>query len=86
MVRSLTNFAPRRGYRGLKDYGDQHKRDWPECNQALETALLQRDDPLIDLGLAQFANTTGVVSAVFKKGSGRTNTYARYTLFGRVAD
>jgi hypothetical protein len=66
-ARLLTS-RPEEVYRGLKDYGDQHKRDWPECNQALETALLQRDDPLIDLGLAQFANTTGVVSAVFKKG------------------
>jgi hypothetical protein len=57
-------------YADLKKYGESlkgmHWSDYEDYAE-LEKSLLKRDDPLINLGLAQYAFETEVISSLYEK-------------------
>ena len=56
---------PETVYQALREYGEHlnvgRNRIW-EKDEALENALAQRDDRLINLGLAKYAGTADIVA------------------------
>lgn len=56
-------------YAALRDYGDYiHSQINGTADDSLEATLLARDDPLINLGLAQFGASNTTVAALYKRG------------------
>ena len=71
----------------LRSYGAQAKANWSDCNEQLEKSLLERGDPLIDLGLACYGSNEEIVGALYKKGLAPADTPldARYRKGLRIA-
>jgi hypothetical protein len=53
-ISRLLNLPPSAVYEELKDFGSDEEGLWMGRDHSVEEALLQRDDPLINLGLAQY--------------------------------
>jgi hypothetical protein len=72
MTSRLLNSSPEAVYRELKDLATDHDdlRVWRDPK--IEEALLQREDPLITLGLAQYCSSDVVASVLYKRGTSET--------------
>jgi len=68
----LLNSSPEAVYNELKDSAtdDDDLRLWRDPK--IEEALLQRKDPLITLGLAQYCSSEAVASVLYKRGTSTT--------------
>lgn len=61
--------SPEVVYEGLKAYSaDVHASPYTASNELLENSLAERDDPLIDLGLATFGSNPELVGNLYRKG------------------
>lgn len=56
---------PEEVFKELRSYGAQAKANWSDCNEQLEKSLLERGDPLIDLGLACYDSNEEIVGALY---------------------
>lgn len=65
----LLNLPPATVYEELKDFGSEEDGLWMGRDHTIEEALLRRNDPLIDLGLAQYCASHDVASALYERGS-----------------
>ncbi len=65
----LLNLPPATVYEELKDFGSEEDGPWMGRDHTIEEALLRRNDPLIDLGLAQYCASHDVASALYERGS-----------------
>ena len=74
-------------FKELRSYGAQAKANHLDGDEQLEKSLLERGDPLIDLGLACYGSDKGVVSELYKKALIAPNTPAdaRYRKGLRIA-
>jgi hypothetical protein len=78
---------PEEVFKELRSYGAQAKANYFDGDKQLEKSLLEREDPLIDLGLACYGSDKGVVSELYKKALIAPNTPAdaRYRKGLRIA-
>jgi hypothetical protein len=68
-ISRLLNLPPSAVYEELKDFGSDEEGLWMGRDHSVEEALLQRDDPLINLGLAQYCASHDVAAVLYKRGS-----------------
>ena len=64
----LKVMPPQAVYAELRDYGDYMRSDvlsWPDA--ALEDALLARDEPLINIGLAKYGGSDAVANTLYQR-------------------
>jgi hypothetical protein len=67
----LVRCSPQRAYDWLRDHGHkgtEKPSHYGENSAVLEYLLVRRNDPLIDLGIAQFGTSTAAIKRVFKRG------------------
>src|ERR1700719_3698821 len=78
---------PEEVFKELRSYGAQAKANLYGSDEELEKSLLERGDPLIDLGLACYGSDKGMVGALYKKALITPNTPAdaRYLKGLRIA-
>jgi hypothetical protein len=68
----LLNSPPADVYEELKDASSDRDDLYFRRDRKVEEALLQRNDPLITLGLAQFCSSHEVATVLYKRGSSTT--------------
>jgi hypothetical protein len=68
-ISRLLNLPPAAVYEELRDFGSDEEGLWMGRDHSVEEALLQRNDPLINLGLAQYCASHDVAAALYKRGS-----------------
>src|ERR1700683_570812 len=71
-ISRLLNLPPADVYEELKDFGSDEESLWLERDHAIEEALLRRNDPLINLGLAQYCASHDVATTLYMWGSSTT--------------
>lgn len=78
---------PEEVFKELRSYGAQAKAVFGCSDEQLERSLLERGDPLIDLGLACYGSDKGVVGELYKKALIAPNSpaEARYRKGLRIA-
>jgi hypothetical protein len=78
---------PEEVFKELRSYGAQAKAVFGCSDEQLEKSLLERGDPLIDLGLACYGSDKGAVGGLYKKALSAPNTpaEARYRKGLRIA-
>jgi hypothetical protein len=78
---------PEEVFKELRSYGAQAKANLDGSDEQLEKCLLERRDPLIDLGLACYGADKGMVGELYKKALIAPNTPAdaRYRKGLRIA-
>jgi hypothetical protein len=78
---------PEEVFKELRSYGAQAKANLYGSDEQLEKSLLERGDPLIDLGLACYGSDEEIVGALYKKGLAPADTPldARYRKGLRIA-
>jgi len=76
---------PEEVFKELRSYGAQAKANHLDGDEQLEKSLLERGDPLIDLGLACYVSDKWVVGELYKKALIAPNTPADTRFFGSDA-
>ncbi|MDQ6867913.1 MAG: hypothetical protein M3178_05765 [Pseudomonadota bacterium] len=78
---------PEEVFKELRSYGAQAKANLYGSDEQLEKSLLERGEPLIDLGLARYGSDKGMVGELYKKALITPNTPAdaRYRKGLRIA-
>lgn len=65
--------SPEEVFRELRSYGQQIMADRSSYDEQLEAALIDRGEPLIELGLACYAANKDVVSGIYKRATATTD-------------
>jgi hypothetical protein len=81
----LLLMTPDNVYKELKQYGEFLKGTYFCYNEELEKSLLDRNDKLINLALAQFAGSDNVVLELYRKAQQRNDNEKEYNLALRIA-
>jgi hypothetical protein len=68
--------SPEEVFRELRSYGQQIKADRRSYDEQLEATLIDRSEPLIDLGLACYAANKDVVSKIYTRAAATTENLA----------